>query len=290
MIEIGQWQNLTIDRIKPHGAYLRGPESDGNFDNDVLLPRKEVLDEWKPGSEIRVFVYRDSDDRLIATTRKPLITMDTLAVLVVKEVTKIGAFLDWGLEKDLLLPFSEQIGKPKKGQSVLVRLYLDKSDRLCASQKLSGHLLKQSPYKVDDWVEGRIIGRHPKIGAFVAVDDKYESLLPLKNIYRALEPASVMRFRVQQVAEDGRMVLSLRDRKDVAMDSDAIHILEKLELNHGFLPFDDETDPTVIQVELGMSKSAYKRAIGRLLKQGRIRFGRGGILLNRKGGQGGVRR
>ncbi len=290
MIQLGQQQTLVIDRIKPHGAYLTDPSSGDEEGQDVLLPRKELADEWKPGSEVSVFIYRDSDDRLIATTRTPLITVDTTAVLTVKEITKIGAFLDWGLEKDLLLPFAEQVGKPQKGQRILVRLYLDKSDRLAASQKLGGHLQQKSPYQVDDWVEGRIIGRHPKIGAFIAVDDKFEALLPQKNIYRAIEPGSVMKFRVQQVADDGRLVLSLRDRKEAEMDSDAALVLEKLEENGGFIPFDDQTDPKVIQDVFHISKSAFKRATGRLLKQGTIRFTRGGIAAARKGGQHGRRR
>lgn len=283
-MNVGEKQELIVQRIKPHGAYL-APEPESNPEEDVLLPRKEVKDFMKPGTTVEVFVYRDSEDRLIATTKTPHILPGEIKQLRVKDTTKIGAFLDWGLEKDLLLPFAEQIGKPKKGEQVLVRLYTDKSDRLCASQKITPALKKTSDYQKNDWVKGRIIGRHPKIGAFVAVDDAYEALLPAKNIYRALEPGSVMEFRVQQIQEDGRMVLSLKEQTSVAMDTDGELILDELRNNNGFLPFNDKTDAQVIQDVFAMSKSSFKRAVGRLLKKEEIRFSKGGIALNQKGGQ-----
>lgn len=290
MIPIGTMQELVIERLKPHGAYLTLPEGGNDADQDVLLPRKEVKPSMKPGDPITAFVYRDSDDRKIATMQKPKITLGERAVLRVKEITKIGAFLDWGLEKDLLLPFAEQNTRLRKGQEVFVRLYVDKSDRLAASQKMQGQLETGSPYQANDWVEGRIIGRHPKIGAFVAVEDRYEALLPERNIYRALEPLSVMKLRVQSVREDGRLVLSLRDRAEAMMDTDSEQILETLREAGGYLPVDDTTAPDLIRQEFGMSKASFKRAIGRLLKNGHIRFARGGIAENKKGGPGGTRR
>ncbi len=285
-MNIGEIHELTVQRIKPHGAYLAFAE-DSNPEEDILLPRKELTDAMKPGSKVNVFIYRDSEDRLIATTKKPYILPGEIQNLTVKDTTKIGAFLDWGLEKDLFLPFAEQIGKPKKGEKVLVRLYTDKSNRLCASQKVSAALEKVSDYQKNDWVKGRIIGRHPKIGAFIAVDDRYEALLPAKNIYRALEPGAEMEFRVQQIQEDGRMLLSLKEQTAVAMDADAEIILEELKNNKGFLPFNDQSDPKAIQEVFAMSKSSFKRAVGRLLKQEKIRFSKGGIALNHKGGQDG---
>ncbi len=290
MIPIGTMQTLVIDRLKPHGAYLTLQEGETQAEQDILLPRNEVTDRMKPGDALEVFVYRDSEDRKIATLRKPKILLGEKGVLRVKEITKIGAFLDWGLEKDLLLPFAEQNGRLHKGQEVFVRLYTDKSNRLAASQKMQGALSSDSPYGVNDWVEGRIIGRHPKLGAFVAVDDQYEALLPERNIYRALEPMAVMKFRVQQVREDGKLVLSLRDRAETMMDTDSEQIREALAAAGGYLPVDDATSPDIIRQEFGMSKASFKRAVGRLLKQGEIRFTRGGIARNRKGGPSGTRR
>lgn len=290
MIPIGLRQNLRIDRLKPHGAYLTHPEEAQEDSQDVLLPRKELKESMKPGDLLDVFVYRDSDDRRIATLRQPKIQIGTPAVLRVKEVTKIGAFLDWGLEKDLLLPFAEQNTRLHKGQEVFVRLYIDKSDRLAASQKMQGALQTHPPYQINDWVEGRVISRHPKIGAFIAVDDIYEALLPERNIYRALEPLAVMKFRVQQVREDGRLVLSLRDRAVAVMDTDSELIREALERAGGYLPVDDTTHPDLIRQEFGISKASFKRAVGRLLKQGEIRFTRGGIAATKKGGHSGTRR
>lgn len=290
MIPIGIEQDLVVDRMKPHGAYLTVAEGEHDAEQDVLLPRKEVDKNMKPGDTVHVFVYRDSDDRKIATKTLPKLQLGETGVLKVKDVTKIGAFLDWGLEKDILLPFAEQNTRLHRGQEVFVRLYLDKSDRLAASQKMQGALETDAPYQVNDWVEGRVIGRHPKIGAFVAVDDRYEALLPEKNIYRAIEPMSVMKFRVQQVREDGKLVLSLRDRAVAMMDTDSEQIQEALEKAGGFLPVDDTTDPDTIRETFGMSKASFKRAIGRLLKHEQIRFARGGIVQNKKGGPRGTRR
>lgn len=271
----GTKETLVIARIKPHGAYLvREAEPE---EESVLLPRKELADDKQPGDSLDVFLYRDSDDRLIATLREPKITLNRLAVLKVKELTKIGAFLDWGLEKDLFLPHAEQTEKLAVGQQVLVRMYLDKSNRLCASQRMRGHLETKSPYEVNDWVNGRILHRHPKHGAFVAVEDRYEGLVPAHDLYRALEPGEVVRMRIRQILDDGRLVLSLQDKHHAVMDADAQIILDELEKAGGYLPLDDTTDPKVIHEVLSMSKSAFKRAVGRLLKQDEIKFAKGGI-------------
>ena len=138
----------------------------------VLLPKKEVDEGMKPGTKVEVFVYLDSSDRLIATRREPMVTIGRTAVLKVKDVTKIGAFLDWGLEKDLLLPFREQTGKVYPGDECLVALYLDKSSRLCATMRVYPYLKKNSPYQVNDQVHGRVYELSSNFGAFVAVDDQ----------------------------------------------------------------------------------------------------------------------
>ena len=171
MIELGKKQILTVKRIKTFGVYLG---CDGE-DQAVLLPAKYVPEGSGIGDEIEVFVYRDSQDRLVATTLEPKLRLGETAVLEVKEVGKIGAFLDWGLEKDLFLPFKEQTWRPESGQSCLVALYIDKSHRLCATMKVYEYLKTDSDYQKNDYVEGIVYQINEHYGAFVAVDGKYDS-------------------------------------------------------------------------------------------------------------------
>ena len=178
MIEIGKVQTLTIERLTPIGAYL----SDGFDTTDVvLLPEKEVAKNSRAGDQIDVFVYRDSKDRLISTTREPKIQVGEFAALKVADVTKVGAFLDWGLEKDLLLPYNEQTVKVQKGRDYLVNLYTDKSDRLCATMKIYPLLKVDAPYKMGDWIEGYAYQINPEIGAFVAIDNLDDGLILIKG-------------------------------------------------------------------------------------------------------------
>jgi predicted RNA-binding protein (virulence factor B family) len=224
-----------------------------------------------------VFLYKDSSDRLIATRREPLLTIGQTAVLKVKEVTKIGAFLDWGLEKDLLLPFHEQTGKVYPGDECIVALYLDKSSRLCATMKVYPYLKKNSPYRVEDQVRGRVYELSDNFGAFVAVDDQYSALIPKREGTAGLSVGSLVRARVTGVKEDGKLDLSIREKAYLQMDEDAEYVLQTIEEFDGVLPFDDKVSPEIIQREFGLSKNAFKRAIGRLMKQGRVEIKNGHI-------------
>ena len=167
--ELGKRRMLTVVKTVDFGIYL------GTSEERVLLPKKEVPKEIEIGDPVEVFLYKDSSDRLIATTAEPKITLGELAVLTVKDTGKIGAFLDWGLPKDLLLPFKEQTAKVKKGDEVLVALYVDKSGRLCATMKVYEKLRTDSPYKKDDHVEGIIYETSDNFGVFVAVDNCYSN-------------------------------------------------------------------------------------------------------------------
>ena len=174
MFEIGKKQTLCVSRLVTFGVYLR-EQSEGT--DEVLLPGKEVPAGTKPGDSIEVFLYRDSKDRLIATTRTPLLSLGETAVLKVKDTGKIGAFLDWGLEKDLFLPFREQTKPVHKGEECLVALYVDKSKRLCATMKVYRYLRTDSPYHKDDHVQGRVYEISGNFGIFVAVDDCFSGLV-----------------------------------------------------------------------------------------------------------------
>lgn len=233
----------------------------------------------EPGDPVEVFLYKDSGDRLIATTREPKIMMGQMAVLDVVDVTKVGAFLDWGLEKDLFLPFKQQTAKVKKGDQCLVSLYIDKSGRLCATMKVYPLLRTDSPYKKDDKVSGIIYDTSNNFGVFVAVDDKYSALIPKKDVTHELRVGSRVEARVTGVKEDGKLDLSLREKIPEQMDKDAQDILKAIHTYGGELPFTDKADPEKIREEFGMSKAAFKRAVGRLLKQGKVRILENGIRL-----------
>lgn len=268
MIELGKMQTLEVVRIKDFGVYLGEKDSR----ESVLLPRKQVPEGTKEGDAIEVFVYKDSMDRIISTTRRPMLVIGELAVLTVKERNRIGAFLDWGLEKDLLLPFKEQTTPVRKGEKCLVALYLDKSSRLCATMKVYEHLHNDSPYQKGDQVSGTIYRINPEIGAFVAVDNRYFGLVPRKEIYDSYRPGDQLTARVTEVREDGKLNLAIREKAYIQIDADSETILRTMEDFGGFLPFGEKADPEKIKRELKMSKNAFKRALGHLLKEGRIRI------------------
>ena len=236
----------------------------------MLLPKKQVPEGTEIGSKLTVFVYKDSKDRLISTTNEPKLELGGLAVLKVAQVGKIGAFLDWGLEKDLLLPFREQTRRVHEGQEVLVALYIDKSSRLCATMNVYEYLELQSPYKKDDRVKGTVYEISEEFGAFVAVDNRYSGLVPRKDFHGGAKIGDIVEARVTGVHEDGKLNLSLREKAYLQMDSDAEAVLAVIDEFDGVLPFTDKASPEVIERELHLSKNAFKRAVGRLLKEGKI--------------------
>jgi predicted RNA-binding protein (virulence factor B family) len=275
MIKLGEVQTLEVLKTTDFGVYLceRGQSSGSS----ILLPKNQVPQGMQGGDEIEVFVYKDSEDRPIATTTIPELTLGKTAVLKVKEVTTIGAFLDWGLAKDLLLPFKEQTERVQTGKNVLVALYIDKSDRLCATMKVYDYLECNSPYKKDDRVNGIVYEIIDSFGAFVAVDNRYCALVPTKELHRILKVGEVIEARVIQVKSDGKLDLSIREKAHIQMDTDSELIYNKLQEASGFLPFHDKTDSEVIKAEFNLSKNAFKRAVGRLLKEGKITLSDEGI-------------
>ena len=186
------------------------------------------------------------------------------------------------LPKDLLLPFKEQTAKVKKGDKVLVSLYVDKSKRLCATMKIYGMLRTDSPYKKDDMVEGIIYDTSDNFGVFVAVDNCYSALIPKREAYGNLYVGSRVHARVVRVKEDGKLDLSVREKAFLQMDADAQMLMERMERNGGKLPFTDKSDPELIKKELGLSKSAFKRAVGRLLKEQKLQIVENGIEILKK--------
>lgn len=277
MIELGKYQTLEVAKKADHGLYLAEIGSDGK--HTILLPIREVPEGTVPGDTLEVFLYKDSEDREIATTIKVPVTIGDLAVLKVKEVSPIGAFLDWGLMKDLLLPYKEQKFRVEEGDQVLITLYLDKSSRLCATTKVYELLQTDSPYKKDDMVTGIIYDELDTYGVFVAVDNKYSAMLPKNELFSTYKIGDIIKARVINVREDGKLTLSLREKAHVQMDTDSILIMTKLKAEGGFLPFNDSSAPEEIKAEFKLSKNAFKRAIGGLYKAGSISITEDGIRL-----------
>lgn len=276
-IKLGKTQDLIVVKKTDFGIYLNTPTGDES--EKILLPKSQVPDDTALKDVLSVFVYKDSEDRPIATTFKPELELGEVARLYVKETTSIGAFLEWGLSKDLLLPFKEQLYEVKQGDAVLVTLYLDKSDRLCASMKVYEHLRSDSPYNKDDEVSGRVYEISENFGVFIAVDDKYSALLPKKEVFEKYRINQSVNARVVQVLEDGRLTLSVRKKIPEQMNTDAEFILNCLKKAGGFLPFNDKSDPDAIKERFHMSKNAFKRAVGNLLKKQLITIKSDGIHL-----------
>ena len=268
MMEIGKIQKLKVIKEKDFGIYLSdGDKADAQ---GVLLPKKQVPEGTKIGDELEVFLYKDSEDRLIATTSKPKVTLGETAVLEVKEVSKIGAFLDMGLEKDLLLPFKEQTHQVCKGEKCLVALYVDKSKRLAATMKAYQYLRSDSPYHTGDEADGFVFEINPDIGAFVAVDGIYHGLIPKKELFSGYRVGDEVRVRVTRVRGDGKLDLTTRDKAGSQIFSDSDLVMKVIEEFDGVLPFNDKASPEVIAREFKLSKNAFKRAVGHLLKEGKI--------------------
>lgn len=279
MIEIGKWQTLQVIRSKDFGVYLAEKQGDSDA---VLLPRKQVPEDLKAGGQIEVFVYLDSSDRPIATVNKPLITLHEIKRLRVASVGNIGAFMDWGLEKDILMPFKEMVGKVREGKEYLVYMYMDKSNRPCVSMRLYEHLATDSPYHKGDAAEGYVYQINEKLGAFVAVADRYQGLVPKQELHKKLYVGDTMTFHVSEVREDGKLNLLLGQPAYKQMEEDSEMVYEAILSYDGVLPFTDKASPEIIEREMGLSKNAFKRAIGRLLKEKRIEIHEHSIVITDK--------
>lgn len=269
MILLGRKQTLTVVKKVEFGIYL-AEDKNAEAKDRVLLPAKQVPEGTKEGDTLEVFIYKDSSDRLIATTREPKLQVGEVGVLPVQQVTRIGAFLDWGLEKDLLLPYHEQTLRVREGENCLVALYVDKSSRLCATMKVYHYLSKRTPYIVGDQVKGRVYEISDRFGVFVAVDDKYSALIPAREAKGKYRPGQILDLRVTEVKEDGKMNVSDRQKAYLQIDEDAKMVMGVIDEFVGVLPFDDKVSPEVIKREFGLSKNAFKRAVGHLLKEGKI--------------------
>ena len=276
MAFIGKINRLRLVRHAPPGAYLDGGEL-----GEILLPRRYVPQGAAPGDELEVFVHRDSEDRLVATTEAPLATVGDFACLKVVSINpQIGAFLEWGLVKDLLLPFREQISSLRPEQRVMVYVYLDpKTNRIVATARLKRHLARtHPPYQAGQPVNLMIADRTP-LGYNVLVERKYMGLLFTNNIPSSIEVGQQLKGFVRAVHPDGKMDLSLDAAGYQRVAPLVDQIVEALKQNGGQLAFDDDSSPESIREKFGISKKAFKQAVGKLYKARRIKFLNPGIEL-----------
>jgi predicted RNA-binding protein (virulence factor B family) len=262
---LGRRATLPIRRFGPPGAFL-APSADDQA--VILLPRSEVPEGARAGDELDVFVHLDSDDRPIATMRAPRIALGEVAFLTVKDVTRIGAFFDWGLVKELLVPFAEQTRDVMRGERHPIGLYLDDSRRLAGTMRVSEMLRSKGEFRDDEWVEGEVWRVEPGIGTFVIVERAFVGLLPESEPH-ALVRGDRGRFRIANVLVDARIELSLRGHAHEELENDARRILELLS-RPGGAKIGDRSSPEVVRATFGLSKKAFKRAAGRLLRDGAI--------------------
>ena len=268
-MELGKIQTLEIARKKDFGVYLADV---GDYDTKggVLLPIRQVPKDVQIGDKLEVFLYKDSEDRLIATTKKPKLCVGELAALKIKELSKIGAFVDIGIDKDILLPFKEMEGSPKLGDEVLMTLYVDRSDRLALSMRIYKYLSSAQNYQ-KDVVKARVY-RVRDVGVMLAVDDKYYGMIPKAENYESYKIGDVIEARVLGVREDGKLDLSHRKKAYLQLGEDAKRIESLLEKTSGRLELGDNSSPEKIKELLGISKNAFKRAIGSLYKSNKIKI------------------
>jgi len=275
MIIIGEYNLLTIDRIVSPGAFLVDEEG-----NDILLPNKYLPSNPVIGDKINVFVYNDSEDRIIATTLTPKITLNEFAFLRVKDINRIGAFMDWGLEKDLLVPFSEQNQKMQIDRWYVIRLLLDtKTNRLLGSNKLSKFLeAEYISVEVGEEVD-LIVTEKTDIGFQVIINHAHRGLVYDSEIFRELNIGDVLKGYVKLIREDGKIDIILQKIGFENIEPSGQQILEQLKQSSGYLQLSDKSAPEAIYSVLKMSKKTFKKAIGGLYKQGLIHISDDGIHL-----------
>lgn len=274
MIKIGKRQKMIVDRFTSVGAYLTEVEKEGEEleDISILLPNNELEErELQEGDEVEVLIYMDSEDRPVATFRKTEALVGTLAKLEVTDVNpKLGAFMDWGLKKELLLPRGQQEIPVEVGKKYLVGIYEDSKGRLSATMKIYKFLLPSTSIKKNDIVFGTVYRIEPNIGVFVAVEDRYFGLIPKIEYFKDYKVGDEIEARVIRVREDGKIDLTPRERAYIQIDEDAELILGKMRLLGDSFGFTDKSSPEEIIDYFNMSKKAFKRAMGNLLKNGKV--------------------
>lgn len=276
MITLGRFHTLTITELSGEGAYL-----DGKNLGEVFLPLNEIEEQDSAGSQISVFVYLDSDGLTTATKKTPNAQLGDFALMRVKEINSIGAFLDWGIDKDLLVPYGEQNPKMEQGMSYLVGVYLDNaSERLCASNRYNKFVGKaEANYNFKDKVDLIVAGR-TDLGYKVIVDKLHWGIVYYDTAFKSLFVGQTMPGYIKKVREDNKLDIVLEPIGMAKVHTLADKIVEELNKNNGFLPLGDKSDPELIKKTFSCSKANFKKAIGGLFKKGIIAIEAKSIKLN----------
>ena len=275
MLHLGIKNTLHILRGTTVGMFLGDDE-----ENDVLLPKKYIPEDAVVGDDIEVFIYKDSEDRIIATTLEPKIQLNQFACLQVKAVTAIGAFLDWGLEKDLFVPFREQNKKMEEGKWYVVFLYLDEeTDRLVASCKVNRYFEKENIDLTIGQEVDLLVFEETEMGLNVIINGKYKGLIYENEIFQRIKIGTSTKGYIKNIREDNRIDVSLQKQGYENIEPNAERILTKLKANNGFLDITDKSDANYVMYQLEMSKKTFKKAVGALYRQRIIRLDEDGIYL-----------
>lgn len=263
MADVGKYNKLEVVREADHGLYLGGEGS-----NDILLPGSYIPEGCKVGDEIDVFIYRDSEDRIIATTLKPKAIVGEFAFLKVVATTPVGAFLDWGLAKDLLVPFKEQVDKMVNGRSYVVYVFLDEdTDRVVATTKVNRFLSEEAPDLTVDQEVDLLVYRKTDLGFKVIVNDKYSGMIFDNEIFQAIRIGQQLKGFVKQVRPDNKLDLRLQKSGFANIDPVTEKILQYLNSHEGKMDITDKSPAEIIYINFGVSKRAFKQAIGNLYKK-----------------------
>ncbi|MCW1952897.1 MAG: S1-like domain-containing RNA-binding protein [Flavobacteriia bacterium] len=278
MIVLGKFNTLEILRDTSVGLFLGDGEG-----TDILLPNKYVPQDWEIGDQLSVFCYLDYEERPVATNIVPHVQRDSFALLRVAEVNAIGAFLDWGLEKHLLVPFKEQRSKMQEGQSYVVFCYLDEvTFRLVGSNKLDKFLDNSTAsFETGDQVEA-LVTRQSDLGWDVIINDQFKGMVYENEVFKHIAVGDRMTAYVKQQREDNKLDISLQPLGVAVLEPSAKQVMSMLEAHKGFLPLHDKSDPQEIKAYLEMSKKVFKKAIGTLYKNRDIRIESDGIYLNKR--------
>lgn len=277
MIRVGEYNTLRVVKHTAHGLFLI---DEADESEEILLPKNFAPEQIDDGDYIKVFIYRDSLNRITATTQTPFFILNEFAYLEVKQLTQVGAFLEWGLEKDLMVPFREQGMRMELGEFYMVYLYLDEyTDRLVATSKINRYFEKeQVEVEVGEKVD-LLIWKRTDLGVKVIVNQRYQGLIFHNELFQDIEPGDQMQGYVKTIREHGKLDISLEPLGHLSIEPNAAKVLERIKDGNGFLDLNDKSDPEEIKRRMGMSKKAFKKAVGTLYRKKLIRIESSGLFL-----------
>ena len=279
MFNVGKIQKAYVNRLSEYGAYM---SDEINGESEILLPNKFKPEAIKVNDEMNVFIYHDSEQRLTATNQKPILQVGEIGFLKCVGKIKSGFFLNNGIDKDVFLPYGEAKEDLIEGRKYLVMLLLDENGHIASTMKVYNHLEDQGQYEMNQQVNGIVYEIKEEMGAFVAVENKFHGLIPKHELYNEIKVGATIEARITKVREDGKLNLSIKQKSSVQIFDDVEVVLQAMNENNGVLLLNDASDPELIKLKLNLSKRAFKRAVGKLLKEKKIELFEEGIKIIQK--------